>query len=200
MEDRRAHWEERYREGPPEELPWFHPGLDHDISRALEELGIKEGRVLDLGCGPGTQAVELARMGLSVTATDIAEGALRCARKRAEEAGVEVEFVRDDILDSRLKGPYDLIVDRGCFHTLPREGFERYVETTHRLLRPGGWLFLKCFSHKERREEGPPNRLSPEEIRSLFGGSFRIHAMRESFFASREGTPPLAIFAILKKG
>ncbi len=87
MEDRRAHWEERYREGPPEELPWFHPGLDHDISRALEELGIKEGRVLDLGCGPGTQAVELARMGLSVTATDIAEGPLDVREKGPRRRG-----------------------------------------------------------------------------------------------------------------
>lgn len=198
MEDRRIHWEERYREEAPEELPWFYPELDHDIAMALEDLGIEGGKVLDLGCGPGTQAVELARMGFSVTASDIAEEALKHARKRAEEAGVRIEFVRDDILETNLKGPFDVIIDRGCLHTLPRESFEDYVRAVYRLLKPGGWLLLKCFSYKEKREEGPPNRLSPGDIELIFGISFEIHSIKESFFASKDD-PPLAIFSILKR-
>lgn len=200
MDERRAHWEERYRDSNPEELPWFYPALDHDIDAAISEIGLSEGRVLDLGCGPGTQAIELAKRGFTVTASDIADSALKDARKRAEDAGVKIEFVRDDILSTQLKGPFDIIIDRGCFHVLPAERFGDYVAAIVRLLKEGGWLLLKCFSHKERREEGPPNRLSPEAIKSVFDGALRVYRIWESHFATKEGeTPPLALFCMLEK-
>ncbi len=200
MDEHRAHWEERYRGSKPEELPWFYPALDHDIDAAISEIGLNEGRVLDLGCGPGTQAIELARRGFTVTASDIADAALKDARERAENACVKIEFIRDDILTTRLKGPFDIIIDRGCFHVLPSERFVDYVAVISRLLKEGGWLLLKCFSHKERREEGPPNRLSPEDIRSVFGESLRVYRIYESHFAAKGGeTPPLALFCMLQK-
>ena len=189
-EARRARWEERYRETPPEELPWYHPDLDEDFARLLEEAIHPGARVLDLGAGPGTQAVALARRGLWVTASDIAQAALEQAARRAREAGVALELVQDDILDSRLQGPFDLILDRGCLHTLPREGFPAYAAQVARLLRPGGRLLLKCFSEEETREEGPPNRLAPEELRALLEEGFVVERLERTAFPCREPDAP----------
>ncbi len=204
-EARRARWEERYRETPAEELPWYRPDLDPDLGEALEGLLAEEpdlagARVLDLGAGPGTQAVALARRGFRVTASDIAAAALEQAARHAREAGVELALVQDDILDSRLRGPFDLVLDRGCLHTLPREAFPAYAAQVARLLRPGGWLLLKCFSEEERREEGPPNRLSPEELRALLEGPFAIRRIERSTFPHREpGEPPFRALLCLAR-
>jgi 2-polyprenyl-3-methyl-5-hydroxy-6-metoxy-1,4-benzoquinol methylase len=71
------HWEDLYREQEIESLPWFNPELDDDLEKALGEFGLRGGSALDLGTGPGTQAIHLARLGFAVTATDISEAAIR---------------------------------------------------------------------------------------------------------------------------
>ncbi len=199
-EEDRVHWEERYNNSLVEELPWFYPELDEDIADAIKELNVIGGKVLDLGAGPGTQSIELARRGFDVTGIDIAEAAVREARIRAEREGVNVTFKRDDILNTRLNGRFDLIIDRGCFHALSNNRFKDYADTINSLLKEEGWLFLKCFSHKERREEGPPNRLSEDDIQKVFNATFFIRTIRESHFAPQKGkTPPLALFCMLQK-
>ena len=63
-------WDERYQLQPVETMPWFYPELDDDLKQALDELNLYEGRALDLGTGPGTQAIQLAQCGFAVTATE----------------------------------------------------------------------------------------------------------------------------------
>lgn len=63
-------------------MPWFNPELDEDLENALDELGLRSGSALDLGTGPGTQAIHLARRGFDVTATDISETASAWPGKR----------------------------------------------------------------------------------------------------------------------
>ena len=57
------------------------------------------GRVLDLGCGSGIWAVELAERGWQVTGVDFVPKALRRARERAQKAGVELDLVEGDVTD-----------------------------------------------------------------------------------------------------
>lgn len=61
------------------------------------ELGLSPGMaILDIGCGTGRHAVELARRGYRVTGVDLSEGMLAEARRKAGEAGVEVTWVQSD--------------------------------------------------------------------------------------------------------
>src|SRR5262249_22469902 len=140
-------WEERYQQQAVETMPWFYPELDDDLRQALDQLGLRTGHALDLGTGPGTQAMQLARRGFDVTATDISEAAIHLARQKAEAQGLSITWQQDDILTTRLTGPFDLIFDRGCFHVLPAERRPDYVATIAGLLKPGAFFFLKCFSH-----------------------------------------------------
>jgi 2-polyprenyl-3-methyl-5-hydroxy-6-metoxy-1,4-benzoquinol methylase len=59
--------------------------------------GVAPGAALDIGCGNGRHAVWLAEHGFRVTAVDFSEEALRQARERAADAGVEVDWVQADI-------------------------------------------------------------------------------------------------------
>ena len=51
--------------------------LDDELENALDELGLRGGNALDLSTGPGAQAIQLARRGFTVTATDISQAAIR---------------------------------------------------------------------------------------------------------------------------
>ncbi len=194
-------WEARYQETPTEQLPWFYTGLDPDIATALDRLGLAGGRLLDLGCGPGTQAVALATRGFDVTASDVSGTAVASARKLAARKGADIAFFTDDILHSGLEGPFEVIVDRGVFHCFDDTADQdAYLSSIRRLLVPGGTLLLKCFHAEEKREEGPPGRYGEADIRRFFSNGFElIEAYATEFSSSTQDTPPKALFCILKR-
>jgi 2-polyprenyl-3-methyl-5-hydroxy-6-metoxy-1,4-benzoquinol methylase len=192
-------WEELYRGQEVESMPWFHSGLDADLAAALTNLNIREGRALDLGTGPGTQAVALAGLGFKVTATDLSATAVRKADKLAGDKGVEVAFMQDDVLKSRVTGEFDFVFDRGCFHVLPPDKRPRYVRIVEGFIKPGGYLFLKCMSHLEADMEDGPYRFTPGDIQGLFSSRFRVISMEDTVFQGTLDTLPKAIFCILKK-
>ncbi len=77
----------------------------------VDLLALEPGAsVLDIGCGTGRHAVELARAGLVVTGLDISSGMLREARKAADAAGVELELVEADATAFDLGCRFDAAV------------------------------------------------------------------------------------------
>lgn len=194
-------WEAFYRDEDVETMPWFTPELDFDFAGALKSLkvrSIRSGHVLDLGTGPGTQAVALKGLGFDVVASDISGSAVRKAEARAKKKGAGIRFVKDDILATQLQGPFDIIFDRGIFHVFPPEKRNTYVRNVSGLLGKGGYLILKCFSDKEPPGEGP-YRISEEEIRNSFSPAFQILSIRASLFKGVRQPSPLALFCILQK-
>jgi len=191
-------WEALYREQDVEKMPWFTPELDPDFVEALKNLKFRSGHVLDLGTGPGTQAIALAGLGFDVVASDISESAVRKAEVRAKAQGLGIRFVKDDILATGLQGPFDIIFDRGIFHVFSPEKRNAYVQNTGGLLRKGGYLFLKCFSDQEPPGEGP-YRISEEEIRRFFTPVFQVLTVRASSFQGVRRPDPRALFCILRK-
>jgi cyclopropane fatty-acyl-phospholipid synthase-like methyltransferase len=192
------HWDELYQEQEIESMPWFNPELDEDLENALDELGLRSGRVLDLGTGPGTQAIHLARRGFDVTATDISEAAIHLAREKAKKHVLEITWEQDDIFDTRLNRQFDLIFDRGCFHVLAPERREDYVRTVSDLLKTGGYLFLKCFSRLQPGEEGP-YRFTPEQIREIFGSRLSVLLIKETVYQGTLDPLPRALFCTMRR-
>ncbi len=192
-------WEDVYRTADVSQLPWYTPTLDVDLGVALT-MRVKPGsRVLDLGTGPGTQAIALAKRGFEVVATDIAPSAVRKAGHLAAREGVRIDFRVDNILDSRLEdASVDAVVDRGVFHTMDPGARPRYVHAVRRILRPGGYLFLKAFSNKETRQEGPYH-FSPTELRSYFEDAFEVLSIEDATFHGTLEEPPRALVAVLRR-
>jgi cyclopropane fatty-acyl-phospholipid synthase-like methyltransferase len=141
----------------------------------------------------------MAERGYTVTAMDIAETAVKKACLKAREQGMDITFQQNDILDNRLKQTFDAVFDRGCYHIFALEKRELYVPEVAGLLRSGWFLFLKCFSTREKRSEGP-YRISPEEINELFSPLFEVLSVEHTVFQSLNLDPePKALFCVMKK-
>lgn len=191
-------WNVVYETQRASAMPWFNPQLDADLVIALAQHQIERGRFLDVGTGPGTQAIALAERGFEVTGTDISVAAVQQAAARARSASVNVAFVEDDVLASCLDTTFDFVLDRGCFHVIPQERQADYVTAMQARLRPGGLLFLKCFADDDpdlRR----PTGFSPETIRALFGSAFEVLSIERTVFQGTLAVPPRTLFCVLQR-
>ncbi len=176
-------WRRIYDHMPVENMPWFNPKLDPDLARALDAQKISGGRFLDLGAGPGTQAVELARLGFEVTGSDIAKTAIEQARKRAE--GTNAQFVVDDILATSLNQRFDYVFDRGCFHCFEPADHAAYLASLEKLLAPAGTFFLKCFSTDEPGTSGP-RRYRETDLTRIFS-AYEIRSVEKTVYHGTVG-------------
>ncbi|MEU1023701.1 class I SAM-dependent methyltransferase [Streptomyces sp. NPDC005900] len=130
-------------------VPFFAAKPDESLASYVERGLITPGRALDLGCGPGRNALYLASLGFEVDAVDLSPAALAWAKDRAREAGAEVCFHQGDafaLTRAELTGPYDLVHDSGCFHHLPPHRRVGYLDLLDRVLAPGGHFSLTCFA------------------------------------------------------
>lgn len=191
-------WEQLYQDKNVESMPWFNPDLDPDLDQTLTKLNLQAVTALDLGTGPGTQAIALAERGFQVTATDLSATATQQALEQAKEKGLNISFKQDDILNSNLDQEFDFVFDRGCFHVLPPERRQDYVRVVASLTKPRGYLFLKCFSDLENREEGP-YRFRPEQIKEIFSSRFNVCSVQETVYHGTLNPLPKALFCVLKK-
>lgn len=165
------------------------------------------GDVLDAGCGTGENALFFAERGHSVLGFDFLEAPIREARRKAQERGLDAEFARMDALaladlDRRFEG----VIDSGLFHVFSDEDRARYVAGLAHVTKPGGRLFLLCFSDEEPGTQGP-RRVSEGEIRRAFSGDWTVEEMRASRYEVRpdpEDVPfseggPKAWFSVIRR-
>jgi SAM-dependent methyltransferase len=79
-----------------------------EVDFLLEELSLKKGAsILDVGCGTGRHAIELARRGYAVTGIDVSAKMLAKAAEKAKAAGVNVNLIRADATKFQLPKKYD---------------------------------------------------------------------------------------------
>ena len=93
------------------------------FDREQDERTRPYGRALDLGCGSGHWAVELALRGWQVTGIDLVPSALKAAQALAEEAGIKINFVEGDVTALRAAGirpGFRFIWDFGTIHGLTK--------------------------------------------------------------------------------
>ncbi len=172
-------WNQRYVDG---NTPWDTNEPDSELIRVLAEHAIAPCRMLELGCGTGTNAVYLAQQGFDVTAFDLSELAIEKATARAKEAGVDVRLLAASIFDlPDLGEPFPLVFDRGVYHCVRRQGAARFCDVVANLTAPGGWYLTLAGNPNEAQQEGPP-RVSAEEMCRELSGAFDLVLLREFRF------------------
>jgi SAM-dependent methyltransferase len=134
--------------------------------------------ILDAGCGTGEHALFFAARGHHVTGIDFVEGAIQQARRKAAERGLSVMFDVKDALNLRHGGRrFSSVIDSGLFHVFSDNHRTRYVQGLARALKPGGRLFLMCFSDQEPGDEGP-RRVSRQELREAFADGWKVESIQ----------------------
>lgn len=109
-----------------------------DDCRAMTRL-VPAGRILDLGVGPGTSALEMARAapGLRLHGLDRAPAMLRAAAREAWAAGIALPLVRGDALALPFAaGSFDAVTGHSLLYLLPDA--RAALREVRRVLRPGG--------------------------------------------------------------
>jgi SAM-dependent methyltransferase len=145
-----------------------------------EAAALAPGRVLDVGCGEGADAIWLARRGWIVTAIDISDVALGRARDAAERAGAPVEWVCGDALQVPFPaGSFDLVSLQ--YPALPKAAGEAAVRRLLDALRPGGVLLAVYHDldddHREHltaRGIDPADYVGAEDLLRLLGEDFTV--------------------------
>ena len=145
---------------------------------------LQPGRALDLGCGTGTDTVYLAKHGWDVTAVDTTPKALNIARRNASAAGVTARFIHGDVTrlsELGVGSGFALLLDFGCFHTLPNDLRTAYVQGVSDAAAPGATLLLYGF---RRPPKAAPMHagVTVDEIRDRFisSGWELVNAQRTS--------------------
>lgn len=136
------------------------------------------GSLLDAGCGTGETALFFAARGCKVTGIDYLEEPIQRARRKAAERGVPATFLVQDALTLKdWSERFDNVIDSGLFHVLSDADRRRYVEGLATVLKPGGRLFLLCFSDEEPGTQGP-RRVSQKELREAFAAGWSIEVIK----------------------
>lgn len=136
-------------------------------------------RALDLGCGTGSSTLALAQAGWQVTGVDFAPRAIAIARRKLRLARVQANLRIGDVTHLHdVSGPFNLVLDIGCFHGLSKGQRAAYLDNLERLLTPGGfWLLYGFF--KSDPDASCPGLAAPEP--DAFAARFPLQWRKDSF-------------------
>jgi ubiquinone/menaquinone biosynthesis C-methylase UbiE len=165
------------------------------------------GLILDAGCGTGDTAMFFASRGHKVTGLDFLEEPIRRAKHKAAERGLSVNFlVKDATTLSQCSERFDCVIDSGLFHVFSDGDRNKYVSGLATVLKPGGRLFLLCFSDEEPGDQGP-RRISKKELHDAFANGWAVESIQavqvevrpdlKDFHFSQGG--PKAWFAVIRR-
>ena len=147
-----------------------------EAERAIRLLGISGGeRVLDIACGYGRHAVNLARRGLRVVGLDLSAYFLGLAARRAVDEGAHALFARGDMRQLPFLGVFDAVVCLGgSFGQFATEDEDlALLGETARALRPGGKFLLDVGNR-----DGILSRFIGKDWDQLEDGTVVLHERR----------------------
>ena len=159
-------WDEAYRTGQYRKH-WDHSSPSQEIATCAA-LGIfpRNGVILDVGCGSGSDAVFLATLGFRVKALDISPTALELVKEKANGAGVKVETIHGSATKMPLDAAsVDFALDRGLLHNLSDAKGKAYAKELARILRPGAGFLLRGARISY---DGNFNPITPERLGATF--------------------------------
>lgn len=140
---------ESYVHGTVGEVDFIEKELDFDKSK----------HILDIGCGTGRHAIELARRGYKVTGIDLSQSQLKRAKEKAKAANLEVEFIQKDARQLEFNNVYDMaiMICEGAFPLMETDemNFEILQNAVKALKENGKFIFttlnaLFPLSHAEQ--------------------------------------------------
>lgn len=138
------------------------------------------GRALDLGCGTGTNAIYLAQHRWEAVGVDFSPVAIQEALKKSENVK-GTTFVEGDVSQLShlgIQGPFDFVLDIGCFHGLSASQRQGYVdEVAHVTLSGAIYMIWAIVSDRQPFLPGIPS-MREKEIAERFGQDFELQLVQ----------------------
>lgn len=136
--------------------------LKRELPLLLSVFGDAAGqRILDAGCGPGHHVAALIQLGYSVTGLDASDEMLALARKRAQDAGVEANFIRarfDELPSAGLSFGGIFCLGNALAACGDADLSRMSVLALGRSLAPGGRMVVQTLNFEKLRDEAPAVR------------------------------------------
>lgn len=177
-----------------EDLDQYHFEKLHHLLRLVDFDGWRGKRVLEVGCGAGTDLARFARGGATVTGVDLSASAIELARKNFEQQGLAGEFREAD--GEHLpwdEGTFDLVYAHGVVQYTPDGG--RLIDECRRVLKPGGEAIFQVYNRVSwlnalsrlmkvplEHEDAPALRkYSAAEFKGMLRGFREVRIVEERF-------------------
>jgi SAM-dependent methyltransferase len=173
------------------------------------EVMVAASTCIELGCGCSASAVYLAAQGIKCTAVDVSDVAIKRARGKYPECGVQ--WIQGDILHQDFlstMSTFDFLFDMQCFHVLRSADERRVVQVICSLLNPGGHAVVVTGAVSEDEpalNPGPPVLLKSELLDPFINAGLECVSICQSRFndtpdySRRAPQPPLCWVAVFKK-
>ena len=137
----------------------------HEQALILDKIFRDKGfdntaRILDCACGIGTQAIGIASLGYSVTASDISDGELAEAKERAAKNNVKIRFEHADFcaLSETFAEEFDIVIamDNALPHMLSKNALEAAVKSIANQTAAGGMFVASIRDYDALLMDKPP--------------------------------------------
>lgn len=155
----------------------FKYGLQDYMHEAFKFQEFSGKKVLEIGCGSGIDAVEFAKAGALVTATDITNNAIELTKSLAKEAGVKIRVIQATADKMPFKdNSFDCIYSFGVLHHIPE--VNSVLKEAHRLLKPRGVIMAMLY-HRDSilwaysiLKRWTDNHQKPQELNDIVATSY----------------------------
>jgi SAM-dependent methyltransferase len=196
-------WNARFRAG---DTPWEDKTHSDTLIALASKYLTLPCRLLDVGCGLGTNALHFASLGYRVTGIDISADAIRQAREAARKLKLAVDFETEDFLSEDFDPPQiDAAVDRGCLHTFcTPAGRSAFIRKMAQILPPNGiWIDISGSAENGEdlalvRERGLP-RLTEIDLLRPTEAAFEVLELSRCLYGREEPTRFLALAAVFRR-
>lgn len=163
-----------YASRPPWDIGFPQPAFAE-----LAESGALTGRVLDVGCGTGEHTLMAAALGLEATGVDLSALALQAAQRKARQRGLTARFLSHDALRLPELGElFDTALDSLVLHAFDGPHRAGYLDGLHAVLRPGGRLFVLCYSDRQAPQIKVPHTMSRQDLESCFANGWALDSIQ----------------------
>jgi SAM-dependent methyltransferase len=159
------------------EMPY--PEWTELLQTCFAEFG-KPGEIVDLGCGTGTLAIELAKMGIQVIGIDLSDDMLAIASQKAEEEtfprGGSVTWLEQDMREWTVAKQVDAVLSLcdSLNYIMEEDGVQQVFQHVFEGLRPGGWFVFDVHTpyQLEQYAEHQPFMLNEDDIAYIWTSEY----------------------------
>lgn len=143
------------------------PKIERFVELAIDGR-IEPCKAITLGCGVGRETIYLAKKGFSVMGLDFSPTAIKKAQRRAKSAGVEVQFIVDDLTNlQHVLGAFDLVTDFGALNDMNQKARDLYMLNVLPLTHADSRYLMFCFE----------KMLPTAEVKRRFSVHFKIEEL-----------------------